>query len=297
MASLALEDWTGEDVTIAEIERELARLRRESATKSEGPDLRTSVMTHMAWVPEEWVGAARETLSGLAERHPSRTILLVPDPDAGDGLDAELSLRCFPLREGDGHVCSEVIELRLRGNRASAPASIVTPLLISDLPAFLRWRGQPRFDSPEFDQLVGVIDRLVVDSGEWQDLPEAYEQVAGSFEHTAVSDIAWGRTGPWRRELALLWPSIAEVRQLRVEGPPAEALLLAGWLRTRLDRPIELVHNRAVGLDAVSVDGEPVRRPPGQSLSSSDLLSEELEQFGRDRIYEEAVRSAAGLDG
>ena len=78
----------------------------------------------------------------MAERHPSRTLLLVPRPDEPDGLDALLSLRCFPI--GDRAVCGEVIELALRGNRASAPASIVLPLLISDLPVFCRWRGQPR---------------------------------------------------------------------------------------------------------------------------------------------------------
>src|SRR5687767_2005059 len=66
-----LEEWSGEDTTLAEIEDSLARLRDES-------DLRTSVMTHTAWVPEEWLEAAREALAGLAERHPSRTIILVP---------------------------------------------------------------------------------------------------------------------------------------------------------------------------------------------------------------------------
>ncbi len=49
----------------------------------------------------------------MAERHPSRTLLLVPHPDEADGLDAEVSIRCFPV--GDRAVCGEVIELTLRG--------------------------------------------------------------------------------------------------------------------------------------------------------------------------------------
>ena len=44
------------------------------------PRLRTSVMTHIAWVPERWVEAATGMPAGLAERHPSRTILLFPRP-------------------------------------------------------------------------------------------------------------------------------------------------------------------------------------------------------------------------
>jgi glucose-6-phosphate dehydrogenase assembly protein OpcA len=294
-APTEVEGWAGHDVRIAEIERAIARLRQASAAKTEGPDLRTSVMTHMAWVPGEWVQAAYETLEGLAERHPSRTIVLIPEPDASSGLDAEVSLRCFPLQESHGHVCTEVIELRLRGDRTRAPASIVTPLLISDLPAFLRWRGQPAFDGPEFEQLVDVVDRLIVDSAEWPDLPRAYSRLAEVFERAAVSDIAWGRGLFWRLELALLWPEIAELRELRVVGPHADALLLAGWLSARLDRTIELAHESSPAIEEIAVDGEPVSHPPGEGRSASDLLSDELDRFSRDPVYEEAARAATAL--
>ena len=60
--------------SIREIERELSSLRVQPG--AEAPYQRTSVMTHTAWVPEEWVEAAEDVLSGLAERHPSRTIVL-----------------------------------------------------------------------------------------------------------------------------------------------------------------------------------------------------------------------------
>jgi hypothetical protein len=65
-----IDSWTGEDVSIAQIERELARLRDESSAESAQPNLRTSVMTHIAWVPPAWESAAEETLIGMAERHP-----------------------------------------------------------------------------------------------------------------------------------------------------------------------------------------------------------------------------------
>ena len=58
---------------------------------------------------------------------PSRTIAArSAAPDEEDGLDVDLSVRCFPI--GDRAVASEVIWLRLRGDRAAAPASIVLPL-------------------------------------------------------------------------------------------------------------------------------------------------------------------------
>ena len=286
-----LDEWTGRGVTVSQIERELARLRFASAR--DGPDLRTSVMTHVAWVPEEWLPAARATLAGLAERHPSRTLLLVPEADAEDRLDAELALQCFPVEGGRGQVCSEVIELHLGGRRALAPASIVVPLLLSDLPAFLRWRGEPPFGGSEFGQLVDAVDRVVVDSAEWRELPGGYARLAEFFERAAVSDIAWARTLDWRRAVAALWPGVAEARELRVVGPRADALLLAGWLRSRLDRGVELVHDEAETLARVELDGRQVGAPPGPRPSASDLLSYELERFVRDPVYEQAAEAAS----
>ncbi len=174
---------------VADIERKLARQRcRQEA--DDQPELRTSTMTHIAWVPPPWVSRAKRVLAGLAERHPARTILLVPVPGPGRGVDARAAIHDFPI--GDGReVLSEVIELRLRGEAARHPASIVLPLLIADLPAFCRWRGEPDWDGQALAELVDVCDRLVVDSSEWQRLPAAYAELAGLFDRIAVSDLAW----------------------------------------------------------------------------------------------------------
>lgn len=276
-----------DDVTVNDLERRLADLRSEA---EEGGMLRTSVLTHLAWVPPEWEQQALDTLAGLAERHPSRTILLLPQPDADeDGIDAEVELRAFPLPDSARHVCTEVIELRLRGARSLAPASIVAPLLVADLPVFLRWRGLPPFGEEPLEQLLDVVDRLIVDSTEWPGLPAPYEGLATIFDRVAVSDIAWARTSRWRRQLATLWPGIAGVRTIRVEGTEAQAHLLAGWLRSRLGHPVELEHEPADRLLGVDIDGEPAPFPPGDPPQPSDVLSDELERFARDPVYEAAV--------
>jgi hypothetical protein len=283
--------WTGENVSIAQIERELARLRSESSEEGAQPNLRTSVMTHIAWVPPEWEGAAEETLFGMAERHPSRTLLLVPRPDEEDGLDAQVSIRCFPV--GDRAICGEVIDLTLRGNRATAPGSIVLPLLISDLPVFGRGRGRPEWESPEFGQLMGIVDRLIVDSTEWVDLPGAYLPLAEMFPKVVVSDIAWERTERWRSLLASLWPGVGEVHTIRVHGTPAQAYLLAGWLRSRLGHDIGLELDERARLEGIDLDGEPASFPPGDPPNASDVLSAQLDRFTRDKIYEDAVRATS----
>jgi glucose-6-phosphate dehydrogenase assembly protein OpcA len=274
--------------SISDIDRELARLRLDPDTGE--PFQRTSVMTHIAWVPGEWVEAAEDVLAGLAERHPSRTIVLVPDPDGDDGLDAKVEVDQFSI--GDRQIAAETIRLRLGGSRASAPASVVQPLLLPDLPAFLRWRGLPPFGEGPFEQLIDVVDRLIVDSTEWPGLPEPYGRLAEIFDRVVVSDIAWARTSRWRPQLASLWPEIADVRSIEVEGTNAQACLLAGWLRSRLGHDVELRHVESDRLVGVKVDGEPAPFPPGDPPDPADLLSDELETFSRDRVYEEAVRAA-----
>jgi glucose-6-phosphate dehydrogenase assembly protein OpcA len=249
-------------------------------------------MTHTAWVPEEWVEAAEDVLSGLAERHPSRTIVLIPQPHEEDGLDGEVDVEVYPVGEGRA-ICTETVRLRLKGGRASAPASVVEPLLLPDLPAFLRWRGLPPFGESQFEGLVDVVDRLIVDSTEWPDLPADYGRLPEIFDRVAVSDIAWARTSRWRPQLASLWPGIAEVKRIRVTGTAAQAYLLGGWLRSRLRHPVEIEYDPSDRLVGVELDGEAAPFPPGDPPSGSDLLSEELDKFGRDRVYEDAVRAAA----
>ena len=289
-ATINVDEWRAEDVSVAEVQERLAAMR---TSDGDGyPDLRTSVMTHTAWVPRTWLDAARGALAGLAEMHPSRTIMLVPEPDAGrDALDATLSVQCFPLEDEGRHVCSEVVELHLCGSRARSPASIVQPLLIADLPVFSRWRGRPPFGSSELEQMLDVVDRLIVDSSEWDELPEDYAPLEACFERTAVSDIAWRRSLGWRASLASMWPAIGTVETVQVVGPRADALLLTGWLRSRLARDVALEHTEADELEQVSADGDAVAPPRGERPDPSALLSAELDQFGRERIYEAALRA------
>ena len=86
---------------VSDIERQLGRLRAREAADGM-PELRTSTMTHIVWCPPEWRAKARATLAGLLERHPARTIFLIPEPggrgrDRGEGR-AEGLPRCTACR-------------------------------------------------------------------------------------------------------------------------------------------------------------------------------------------------------
>jgi glucose-6-phosphate dehydrogenase assembly protein OpcA len=272
-----------------DIERELAELREDDRGVSL---VRTSTMTHIAWAPEEWLEVALATLSGLSEQHPSRTIVLVPLPTAPDGVESEVRLANVRLGSLGREVCSEVITLRLGGNRVKAAASLVLPLLRPNLPVFMRWRGRPPFGEEEFESLVDVVDRLVIDSSEWPNLPDDYGPLVAHFDKTAVSDIAWARGTDWRLALAARWPEIADVARLSVRGPAADALLLAGWLESRLGHPVRLQHEDAPAIEAVAADGADLS--PAESVgvdTQSELLSRELDRLAHDPVYEQATRA------
>lgn len=284
-----VDEWSGEDVSVAEVERALAALRRRCGD-DESLDLRTSVLTHLAWVPDEWEEAVEEVLEGLRERHPSRLLVLFPRPeDPASQIDARVSVEAFSLPGLEQHVAAEVIRLTIRGDRCRAPASIVLPLLLPDLPVFMRWRGPLPFGSHTLEQLVAVADRLIVDSIEWPDVDRAFGRLPELFDSAAVSDIVWARTLDWRWGIARLWPGVEGAERISVRGPYPAGRLLAGWLTSRLGHAVALDHTDAEELEAVAIDGREVEIRRDEPKSPADLLSEELERFGRDRVYEVSV--------
>ena len=200
------------------------------AARPRAASQRTSVATHMAWIPDEWSLAAEHVMRALGDRVPSRTLLLHPEPGSGvDGFDASIVVERFS--GGRTGVCAEIVRIRLRGSAAEAPASVVVPLQLPDLPVFLRWRGRPPFGRRPFEQLIGVTDRLIVDSREWDRLPSGLAKLAEWFDRVAVSDLAWARMLPWRASLADRWPGIKRAKRLSCRRPPCRrgaAARLAG---------------------------------------------------------------------
>jgi glucose-6-phosphate dehydrogenase assembly protein OpcA len=125
--------------------------------------------------------------------------------------------------------------------------------------------------------MLAIADRLIVDSAEWPDVPGAYAELEDFFGAAAFSDIAWRRTLPWREALAREWPQWPD----RIAGPPAETALVAGWLQSRAG--VEVAREQADGL------------PYEEDLDASELLSEELNVFSPDPVYEAAAQAAALL--
>ena len=140
--------WGARAASVAELERELARLRRAQSAhaREQGRTIaRASVLNLIVYADRELhARRAAESISQLALRHPSRAIVVLADRRAPEGVDAAIEMHChLPSSDGARLVSYEQILLRARGDSDERLASAVIPLLVPDLPVFVWWTGNP----------------------------------------------------------------------------------------------------------------------------------------------------------
>lgn len=229
--------WRGEDVRIDELVDELARLHRVFQDHGHGHALARTLNLIVAPAASAAASAAEGALDGLGAHSPSRTLAL--RRHGVDRLDAELVIESeLPEAAGRVGVSHDRVTLTADDSRLEHAASLLAPLLLSDLPTVL-WL--PELGSPIPDH--GLLDRaqqVLVDSttGDASDLRRLGELTRSARVH----DLAWGRLEYWRAATAAafepgerraLLPRVARL-DIRYEGDalPA-ALLLAGWVAAR----------------------------------------------------------------
>jgi len=262
--------WGAQATTIDALERELARLRRAAVAhaRERGQTLARASVLNLVVYSEREVHARRaaRTVADLALRHPSRAIVLLGDRDRA-GIVASVQLHCHvPQSDGAQPVLYEQILARVRGDFDERVASVVIPLLVPDLPVFLWWTGTPPSDAQHLDDLVTLADRFIIDSADFARAGQTLPEVARLARHrVAITDLNWARLTHWRELVAQFFdvpawrPFLDQITGVRagfavdMDGRdihPSQALLLLGWLSSRLGwRPIDaLAPSEAGGL-------------------------------------------------
>ena len=238
--------WQQADATLPQVVARLKELRHRAAAG--GTPGRAVVLNLVLWSSDVDPGTAAQ----LADRLSGTSRLLVMGPKEGDGIDARVEVSGRAQAAGGGIACEEIILLLLGPAVAEHASSAATPLLRGNVPVVVVWPGAPEPRLPAYRELVGLADRLVLESTRPTGPdppppgPRALGLVAGEIAEgrAAVTDIAWAYVTPWRQLLAqMLRPDqVAALRrgpsQLVVtycgSAPTLEALLLAGWLRDLL---------------------------------------------------------------
>ena len=280
------------------------------------PHARASVLNLIVTVVDE-AAADRvvHALIGLGVRHPSRAIVLVPQPDApGARIDARISTHCNDASGGGDRVCYEEVVLTVRGECAEHLSGIVAPLLIHDLPIHVWWPGNPPFSDPVFEQLVEMGDRVIVDSSDFADLLSGLRRTANVRRRSGVGDLSWERLSWWQELTAQFFdaprfrrylPNLSRLRiryavappvsrrpeaddvEPGVSAPMTQALLYAGWIATRLgwrrNRTLQPIADGAFALrlegrhEMVDVRVEPIAT---DDVPPGELLSVHLGSLG-----------------
>jgi glucose-6-phosphate dehydrogenase assembly protein OpcA len=272
--SLTTPMWEQRGTSVRAIAGHLASLWDVTARLDEGgnplvsekgmPHARASVLNLIVTVVDA-AAADRvvHTLVGLGVRHPSRAIVLVPEPGSvGEPLDARISTHCNDA-VGDGErVCYEEVVLTVRGEAAEHLSGVVAPLLIHDLPTHIWWPGDPPFADAVFDQLIEMGDRIIVDSSDFGDLLSGLRRTSGLRRRSGVGDLSWERLAWWHELTAQFFDAqrfrryLPNLSRLRIRyavaphgsdrhgededvapgvaAPLSQSLLYAGWIATRL---------------------------------------------------------------
>jgi glucose-6-phosphate dehydrogenase assembly protein OpcA len=191
-------------------------------------------------------------LDDIMSFHPCRAILTFLTDKAPHSMHAYVSARCHLL--GDKrHVCSEQITVHANGAGPEELASVVSPLVLADLPVVLWWRSRA-LAGDVMDALHRCARKIIFDSGyqpfEIGVLQQAADLVIQRGDCIWLADLNWRRLLGWRRSLAEAFDGFPmppeylqrikgveiSVRGTAQTGPmSAQALLLIGWLASRLN--------------------------------------------------------------
>jgi glucose-6-phosphate dehydrogenase assembly protein OpcA len=314
--------WQSDSVTIGQVESALSGMRRHE----ERAAVRTSVLTLVVVAKDK--DEADETLDvirHLGVRHPSRTLVLVPEEGDESGLDASVAVR---LLDRDGRTVSvEEVILEVRGRAQHHLDSLVEPFTIADLPVAV-WL--PSRLPSSGDPLLEAADRVIVDT-RVADVDDAVSRLASLSRRCAVTDLSWWRLKPWRQLLASLFegrvyrPFLDGVQAVEIHGHAGPRRLFGGWLMSRLSLPRAKVHlapsehvsiklvcthegrdghfsverkgdDRVIDA-SVEIEGGPSYQQTLQFGEDwpSRALADALTRMGHDDVYEAALNAAAGL--
>jgi glucose-6-phosphate dehydrogenase assembly protein OpcA len=248
--------WSERDTTPDAIEAALRDLLRQRHAANPGL-APARVLNLIVVVDRDWRGEVANRLQRVGRYHASRTILCAVEPGRRT-LDARAVMSYEPPADAAGvGVMREQVEILIGPDQLAHLDTVIDPVVVPELTTML-W--SPHGHDEALTALREMIDVILLDSDDVPEPSAAFERASELLRSAYVVDLAWLRTTPWRERLAASFDPpdrIAALRQIRGvsvrhrEGSLASALLLAGWLASRLEW-----RNGNVAVEAQVVDQE-----------------------------------------
>ena len=255
--------WSEDDTRPDAVDEALRRLLHERH-KADARLVAARVLNLIVVVDRDLKGETANRLERVGRYHASRTVLCAVQPGRTT-LSAKALLAYEEPTGGGTGLMRERVELDVGPQHLRQLDTIVDPVLVAELPTVL-WC--PHGHTEAVDALRSRVDVMLIDSDELYEPAEALTQAASLLKSAYVVDLAWLRTTPWRERLAASFDSagrrdsLRRVSGLSIDhriGSRASALLLAGWLASRLSWNA----NRLIDEGRGVIDGS-VRRPGGE---------------------------------
>lgn len=322
----AVDSWSGEGVRLSNVVRALGDLRDQSGTHSSSA--RTAVMTlvGVAFTDQDAYNATG-LLRALAGQHPSRIVLIRPDPDQVASLAARATL--YALDTAHHRVNFEELLLEVGGQAANHLDSLVEAFTLADLPVAVWYvNAIPSANDP----LLSVASAVLVDSRDAPD-PGQLRSLLQLARRRTLVDLSWSRLLPWRELLAGLFEPVAhrpwleKIDSAEIAGKAGPRRLLGGWLSAQTGvapRRVALSDAQHVSIRITSGSGDDqatftVERveeqrlvaaeavlPGGEYMRLTSALPEDpmatslagaLTHLRPDPVWEQALSSATALSG
>jgi glucose-6-phosphate dehydrogenase assembly protein OpcA len=280
MAALRLHNWHDTDSDVTNIEHLLSVQWKDALEEtSTKVAVRTSIFNLVVYTQDECKARqVADDLTRLSGRQPSRSIILVGERANEDTfVDVEARVVSGAGEPGRQLTFHEQVLVIGRGRSAAHLSSVIIPLLLSEIPTYLWWPGQPLFGHRVLHGLLGFADQFVVDSTQFPSPGDGLAQVARLLDlRQGVNDFNWGRLRPWREVIAQFFdgaswlPYLFGISHIQVEfgaggGDAVRAtssiLLLLGWLASHVGWEPEstldglVTNNMAL---AVTKNGRPI---------------------------------------
>lgn len=245
---MAEEIWSERETTPARVEEALREMLNRRYAASDGAFAPARVLNLVVVVDAEYRGEVENRLERVGRFHPSRTIVCAVHPERSS-LDAWATLSFDDAVPEPGHlsIIRERVEMEIGPQHLRGLASVVDPLLVSDLTTLI-W--MPHGHDEAVQSLRAHAQILLVDSMHEPDLELALAKAAEWSSDLYVVDLAWLRSTPWRERVAAAFDPPAQRRRLdgiaqvtvrHRDDSKASAALFCGWLASRLGwRPEQL---------------------------------------------------------
>jgi len=244
-------------VDVTAIERQLDELWAGMTEMAPDSDqqavMRACVLNLVVYASDEGsLEEISEVMARVSDEHPGRFIVILLKEDVDPPIDSIVTAQCHPAEKGRKQVCCEQIAITAGREQMRHLSSFVRPLLVHDLPVFLWWRDVPDLDGDLLAELIETSDRVIIDSCRLPDVLTGLSALADRAQDragwTAFSDLSWCRLTPWRTLVAGFFDlpeyrsSLERIQEVRIkcaaggsrQAVAVEALLLAGWLASRL---------------------------------------------------------------